>query len=110
MKKFLIGIIFALFSLSAFAAVDINTATREELQTLSGIGPEKAQAIVDYRTQHGPFKSVHDLQGVKGIGEKTVSKLGDSITVSSSGKGTAKKEPKADSGMAKGKTQEEKKK
>jgi competence protein ComEA len=91
MKKLILGIVFALFSLCAFAAVDINTATKEELQTLSGIGPEKAQAIIDYRAQHGSFKSADDLQNVKGFGEKSVAKLGDSITVSGSGKGTAKK-------------------
>ncbi|MCL2310469.1 MAG: helix-hairpin-helix domain-containing protein [Proteobacteria bacterium] len=84
MKKLILGIVFALFSLCAFAAVDINTASKEELQTLSGIGPEKAQAIVDYRAQHGPFKSTHDLHKVKGIGKKTVAKLGDSITASGS--------------------------
>ncbi|MDR0246860.1 MAG: helix-hairpin-helix domain-containing protein [Burkholderiales bacterium] len=91
MRKLIFGIVFALFSLCAFAAVDINTASKDELQTLSGIGPEKAQAIIDYRAQHGPFKSVGDLQGVKGIGEKTIAKLGDSITVSGGPKGTVKK-------------------
>ncbi|MCL2297253.1 MAG: helix-hairpin-helix domain-containing protein [Proteobacteria bacterium] len=109
MKKLILGLIFALFSLSAFAAVDINTATKEELQTLSGIGPEKAQAIIDYRTQNGPFKTTGDLQNVKGIGEKTLEKLGDSITVSG-GKAAAKKEPQARADTARSKSQEEKKK
>ncbi|MCL2872750.1 MAG: helix-hairpin-helix domain-containing protein [Betaproteobacteria bacterium] len=96
MKKLIFGFIFTLFaalSLSAFAAVDINTATKEELQTLNGIGPDKAQAIVDYRTQHGAFKSVKDLRHVKGIGKKTISKLGDNVTVSGeAAKAPAKKE------------------
>ncbi|MDR0771234.1 MAG: helix-hairpin-helix domain-containing protein [Burkholderiales bacterium] len=104
MKKWILGIVFALFSLCAFAAVDINTATKEELQTLSGVGPEKAQAIIDYRDQHGPFKSAQDLQKVKGFGEKTIAKLGDDITVSSGGKATAKKEPPARPEAAKTKT------
>jgi competence protein ComEA len=105
MKKWVLGIVFALFSLCAFAAVDINTATKEELQTLSGVGPGKAQAIIDYRTQHGPFKSTHDLQNVKGFGEKTIEKLGDSITVSGGGKGTAKKSsPKTSEKAAEAKT------
>ncbi|MDR2016747.1 MAG: helix-hairpin-helix domain-containing protein [Burkholderiales bacterium] len=110
MKKLILGMVFALFSLCAFAAVDINTATSEELQTLSGIGPEKAQAIIDYRIQHGPFKSVQDLQNVKGFGEKTIAKLGDDITVSSGRKTSAKKESQTDSNSAKSKTKEEKKK
>ena len=41
----------------ALAAVNINTATKEELETLEGIGPVKSQAIIDYRTKNGPFKS-----------------------------------------------------
>jgi competence protein ComEA len=110
MKKLILGMVFALFSLCAFAAVDINTATSEELQTLSGIGPEKARAIVDYRTQHGPFKSVQDLQNVKGFGERTIAKLGSDITVSSGGKAAAKKEPQAEPNSVKNKTKEEKKK
>jgi competence protein ComEA len=110
MKKWILSVVFALFSLTAFAAVDINTATKDELQTLSGIGPEKAQAIIDYRAQHGPFKTVDDLQGVKGIGEKTLEKLGDSVTVSGGTKGTAKKESQPRADTARSTSKEEKKK
>ena len=50
MKKLLLAIVtFLSFSLSAFAAVNINTATQAELETLDGVGPVKAQAIIDYR-------------------------------------------------------------
>ena len=66
----------------AFAAVDINKATVQELNGLQGLGPAKAQAIVDYRQKNGQFKSTKDLAKVKGIGAKIVEKLGDEITVS----------------------------
>lgn len=58
----------------AFAAgtVDINSADVQTLQTLDGIGPSKAQAIVAYRQANGPFKSVEDFGKVKGIGDKTL--------------------------------------
>jgi competence protein ComEA len=61
--------------------VDINTASTEELDKLPGIGPSKAQAIVDYRNQHGDFKSVEDIKNVHGIKEGTFSKIKDYITV-----------------------------
>jgi len=65
----------------AFAAVDINKATAQELTGLQGIGPAKAQAIVEYRQKNGQFKSTKDLGKVKGIGPKIVEKLGSGITV-----------------------------
>lgn len=49
--------------------VDINTAGLEELMTLPGIGEVRAQAILDYREEHGPFEYVEDLIQVPGIGE-----------------------------------------
>ncbi|TCM66754.1 competence protein ComEA [Acinetobacter calcoaceticus] len=49
--------------------VNLNTANLEQLQKLKGIGAKKAQAILDYRQQHGPFKQIDDLKNVKGIGE-----------------------------------------
>lgn len=51
-------------------AININSASAEELTLLSGIGETKANAIVEYRNTHGKFKSVNDLAKVKGIGEK----------------------------------------
>lgn len=55
--------------------VNLNTATREELMTLSGIGEVKADAIIAYRTENGVFQSVEQLLEVSGIGEKTLEKL-----------------------------------
>ncbi len=61
--------------------ININLATAEELDSLSGIGPTKAQAIVDYRNQNGPFRTVDDLLNVPGIGPKTLETIRDQITV-----------------------------
>ncbi|WP_100488652.1 helix-hairpin-helix domain-containing protein [Sporolactobacillus pectinivorans] len=55
--------------------VNINTADETDLQNLSGIGPAKAKAILQYREEHGPFKSVDDLTNVSGIGEKSLEKI-----------------------------------
>lgn len=63
------------------ARISINHGTLAELDTLPGIGPAKAQAIVDYRTAHGPFKRLEDLQNVKGIGPKTYEDLKSLITL-----------------------------
>ena len=66
----------------AFAAVNINTATPGELDGVKGIGPSKAQAIVDYRSKNGPFKRLDDLKNVKGFGEKSITKLKSELSVS----------------------------
>ncbi|AXE34563.1 ComEA family DNA-binding protein [Chromobacterium phragmitis] len=66
----------------ALAAVNINTATPQQLEALKGIGPAKAKAIVDYRTKNGPFKTVDDLKKVSGIGDKTLDSLRKEISVS----------------------------
>lgn len=72
-----------LFSVAlAWAAVNINTATAQELQSLKGIGEKKALAIVEYRQANGPFKTVEDLSKVKGIGAATVERLKPEISVS----------------------------
>lgn len=61
--------------------VNINTATSEQLQTISGIGESKAKKIIDYREKVGPFKSVDDLTNVSGIGAKTLEGMRDQICV-----------------------------
>jgi len=71
----------SLFALPASAVVNINTASKDELIALPGIGPAKAQAIVDYRKLNGPFKAVDDLKNVKGIGAKRLDKLRAELTV-----------------------------
>ena len=75
MKKYLFGLFVALSMGLAAAAVNINTATVEQLETLPGIGPAKAKAIVDYRKQNGNFKKTEDLKNVKGIGEGIYGKV-----------------------------------
>ena len=61
--------------LSADSVLRINTATAEQLARLPGIGPAKAKAIVDYRTENGPFRTLADLEGVKGIGPAILKQL-----------------------------------
>jgi competence protein ComEA len=81
MKKLLLVLImwFA-FAGAAFAAVNINTATKDELVTLKGIGDKKAQAIIDYRKKNGDFKSVDDLEKVDGIGPGTMKQIRSQLT------------------------------
>ncbi len=61
--------------------VNINTATLEELDTLPGVGPSTAQAIIDDRTQNGPFSSIEDLMRVSGIGDKKFANMKSGITI-----------------------------
>jgi competence protein ComEA len=64
----------------ALAKVSLATATIEQLDALPGVGPVTAQKIVDYRTDHGPFRSVDDLDQVPGIGPTRVENLRDLVT------------------------------
>ncbi len=88
MKKLLLilALCFAFIS-SAFAAVDLNTATQAELESVNGIGPVKAKSIIEYRARNAPFKRVDDLTNVKGFGKKTVDKVRAEVAV---GGGSAK--------------------
>ena len=65
----------------AYAAVDINTATQSELESVKGLGPSKAKAIIAYRDKNGAYKSVDDLDGVKGFGKASIDKLRPELTV-----------------------------
>lgn len=56
-------------------SINLNSADQASLQRISGIGPKKAQAIIDFRTQSGPFKKVTDLEKIKGFSKKIVAKL-----------------------------------
>lgn len=60
---------------SPSAPLDLNTATAEQLDALPGVGPVTAQKIIDYRTAHGPFHAVDELQGVPGIGPSKMAQL-----------------------------------
>jgi competence protein ComEA len=81
MRRLLLALAFALCSGSALAAINLNTATKDELVALPGIGPAKAQAILDYRSAHGPFKAIEEVKDVKGIGAKRFEKLKGELTV-----------------------------
>lgn len=61
--------------------VSINTATKEDLMTLSGIGEKKAEDIIKYREEHGGFKSVDELMEVEGIGDSLFDKIKENITL-----------------------------
>ena len=74
-------ILFACFSLSALAAVDINAANQGQLETLPGIGPSKAAAIIEYRSKVGGFKTVDQLDDVPGIGPATLANLRDQVSI-----------------------------
>ncbi|MBI1732579.1 MAG: ComEA family DNA-binding protein [Gammaproteobacteria bacterium] len=68
-------------ALPAAQAVNINTAGKAELMAVRGIGEKRAEAIIAYREQHGPFKSVDDLENVQGIGPAILKDNRDGLTV-----------------------------
>ncbi len=61
--------------------ININSADVTAFQSIKGIGQKKAQKIVDYRQEHGPFKSIDDLKNISGFGAKTIAKFKDQLTV-----------------------------
>ena len=66
-------------------AININTADKETLMTvIKGVGEKKAEAIIKYREENGPFKSVDELTNVKGVGEAMIEKHRDMLTTSDS--------------------------
>ncbi|MBU0499774.1 MAG: ComEA family DNA-binding protein [Gammaproteobacteria bacterium] len=89
MKKGLSVLFFVLsslfFSIAVAAPINVNSADAEAIsQALLGVGPAKAQAIVDYRQANGPFKTVDDLLKVKGIGPAILKKNRDDILLTDS--------------------------
>jgi competence protein ComEA len=82
MKKLALALVMC-FALSGFAAaaVNINTATKEELTSLKGIGDKRAQEIIDYRKKNGDFKSVDDLEKVPGIGPGIMKQIRSEVAV-----------------------------
>lgn len=82
LKKLLVGLITLVASIGmALAAININTATEQELQSLPGIGPAKAKLIVEHRKTNGNFKAIEDIKNVKGIGDKTFDKFKSQLSV-----------------------------
>lgn len=80
----LLFILTILFSINIFAKpVNINTDNAQNIaDSVSGLGLKKAQAIVDYRTKNGEFKTLEDLNKVSGIGDKTIEKIKSDILFS----------------------------
>jgi competence protein ComEA len=68
-------------SAAAPPLVNINTGSETELESLPGVGPVTAQAIVQYRTDNGPFTSVDELVEVSGIGDATLAKIAPFVTL-----------------------------
>jgi competence protein ComEA len=73
--------------------VNVNTATPDELELLPGVGPSRARAIVEYRTEHGSFEKVEDLLAVDGIGARALERMRPHVATS--GKTTAAKTEKS---------------
>ena len=101
MKKLFAALCVLFVTLSAWAAVNANTATAQQLEALNGIGPVKAKAIVDFRTKNGPFKTYADLEKVPGIGPKTLEKLKTELVVGAGAVPSAVPAKAAPAGIAK---------
>ncbi|WP_291648781.1 helix-hairpin-helix domain-containing protein [Clostridium sp.] len=66
---------------SGDGAININTASLEELQKINGVGEVKAKSIIEYREKNGGFKSIDEMKNIEGIGDKTFEKMKDKITI-----------------------------
>ena len=81
-RLFLVLVMLVAFSGVAVAAVNINTATKEELTSIKGVGEKRAQDIIDYRTKNGPFKTVDDLEKVPGVGPGLMKRIRSQVSTS----------------------------
>ena len=81
-RLFIVLVMLVAFGGAAVAAVNINTATMEELTSIKGVGDKRAQEIIDYRTKNGPFKSVDDLEKVPGVGPGMMKRIRSQLSTS----------------------------
>src|ERR1044071_5778188 len=90
MKNWILALVaFFVLAGSALAAVNINTATKEELTSLKGVGDKRAQESIDYRNKNGGLKTGHELEKVPGIGPGIMKQIRSQVTVT--GKTTVSK-------------------
>ncbi len=84
MLKKLFVVLFACFAFcsNVFAIVDLNSATQQQLETIKGLGPTKAKAIIEYRTKNGTFKSAEEVMKVPGIKQGVFNKIKPEISAS----------------------------
>lgn len=61
--------------------VSLNHGTKEDFESLAGIGPSKASAIIEYRNEHGKFETIEEIKNVSGIGDATYEKIKDNLTL-----------------------------
>ena len=83
LKQFLAIVLLSLpLIVNAADAIDINTAGKQQLMQMQGVGEARAEAIIEYRKQNGGFDSVDELSEVSGIGSATLNNNRDMLTVS----------------------------
>ena len=80
-KIIYLSLIILFYAFIVLAKININTATKEELMTLKGIGEVKAEAIIEYRDQYGGIRSIEELINIKGIGEGTIENIKKDIII-----------------------------
>ncbi|MBB5019233.1 competence protein ComEA [Chitinivorax tropicus] len=111
MKSVLIALLTWLAMMAgAWAAVDLNAASQQQLEALPGIGPAKAKAIIEYRTKNGPFKAPEDVMKVSGIKQGTFDKIKGELTVGGKGPAPAAKPAEAKAGAKPAEPKKEEKK
>lgn len=101
MRTFLLVLLSIAFAAEAWAAgIDLNTADSSALESLPGIGPSKAAAIIQYRTDNGPFKTVDELDNVSGIGPSTLTSVRDLVSIGAASGKPEGSAPQAATGAA----------